>query len=132
MELVGRWKIVEMLRGTEDGPAYVPVETVLAENQGDRSITMTVSGIMEFCDNNDANLLFPIPENVPQEEIQKAEAAGQVKLSSDRKFMIREQKKWKDNGDGTFSFNMTGDDWTVIKELADGRIEMLTNHYEKI
>ena len=72
-------------------------------------------------------MLAPIPETVPQEEIDRAAAAGEVELCGSRT-MVVERHPWKEeNGKYYYDSGIQGEvmgeefsPWMEIKETEDG------------
>ena len=127
MKLEGIWKVKEMLAFGDEGAFWRPVQDCM-EDEGLNDETRAML-FWEFSFDADGILrvLAPIPETVPQEEIDRAAAAGEVELCGSRT-MVVERHLWKEeNGKYYYDSGIQGEvmgeefsPWMEIKETEDG------------
>ena len=132
MSLVGRWKIVEAIRFNENfEQEWVPVETILADEDLDPQDKSMYSSVMDFTEDGRVLNLAPLPEGVSQEEIDEAVKAGQIELYDG--YMKLTEYNWKtENGKYYFDTHIKGEvlgeevsSWAELK-IVDGVIEIMT------
>lgn len=138
MSLIGRWKIVEAMRFNDNfEKEWVPVETILADEDLDSQDKLLYSSIMEFKDDGSVINLSPIPEGVSQEDIDEAVKSGQIVLCDG--YMVQENSRWKnENGKDYYDTGMQGEvlgeevsSWIEVP-VVDGKIEILTYRLSKV
>ncbi len=132
MSLVGRWKIVEAIRFNENFEhEWVPVETILADEDIDPQDKSMYSSFMDFTEDGRVLNLAPLPDGVSQEEIDEAVKAGQIELYDG--YMKLTEYNWKtENGKYYLDTNIQGEvlgeevsPWIEIP-VIDGKIEIMT------
>ena len=133
MSLVGRWKIVEAMRFNENfEQEWVPVETILADEDLDDDDKKIYNMIMDFLEDGRVLNLMPIPEGVSQEEIDEAVKSGEIALH-DGFMMTNEENHWKtEDGKNYYDTGVQGEalgeevsSWIELPEV-DGKIEFMT------
>lgn len=138
MSLVGRWKIVEAIRFNENfEQEWVPVETILADEDLDPQDKSMYSSVMDFTEDGRVLNLAPLPEGVSQEEIDEAVKAGQIELYDG--YMKLTEYNWKtENGKYYFDTHIKGEvlgeevsSWMEIP-IIDGKIEIMTFRIAKV
>lgn len=127
MDFIGLWKVHSIASYTDDGMVFMPVEDYLnapipsyitdAESvEGEMADRRkNASAIMKICDDGMIYNLMPIPEGVPQEEIDSAVEAGYVKLVDG---MIAGQAMPWEIRDGELWYN-TGDEIEIMGEAKE-------------
>ncbi|MGN0611697.1 MAG: hypothetical protein ACI4JI_07915 [Ruminiclostridium sp.] len=132
MSLVGRWKIVEAIRFNENfEQEWVPVETILADEDLDPQDKSMYSSVMDFTEDGRVLNLVPLPEGVSQEEIDEAVKAGQIELYDG--YMKLTENRWKtEDGKNYYDTGISGEalgeevsSWMEIP-VIDGKIEIMT------
>ena len=132
MSLVGRWKIVEAIRFNENFEhEWVPVETILADEDIDPQDKSMYSSFMDFTEDGRVLNLAPLPDGVSQEEIDEAVKAGQIELYDG--YMKLTEYRWKtENGKYYLDTNIQGEvlgeevsPWEEIS-VVDGIMETMT------
>ena len=132
MSLVGRWKIVEAISFNENfEQEWVPVETILADEDLDPQDKSMYSSVMDFTEDGRVLNLAPLPEGVSQEEIDEAVKAGQIELYDG--YMKLTEYNWKtENGKYYFDTHIKGEvlgedvsSWAELN-IVDGKIEIMT------
>ena len=138
MSLVGRWKIVEAIRFNENfEQEWVPVETILADEDLDPQDKSMYSSVMDFTEDGRVLNLAPLPEGVSQEEIDEAVKAGQIELYDG--YIKLAEYSWKtENGKYYFDTHIKGEvlgeevsSWMEIP-IIDGKIEIMTFRIAKV
>lgn len=138
MSLVGRWKIVEAISFNENfEQEWVPVETILADEDLDPQDKSMYSSVMDFTEDGRVLNLAPLPEGVSQEEIDEAVKAGQIELYDG--YMKLTEYNWKtENGKYYFDTHIKGEvlgeevsSWMEIP-IIDGKIEIMTFRIAKV
>lgn len=132
MNLEGIWTVKEVISFGDDGAFWRPLQECLADDTLADEMKMFFSCKFLFDTDGMLKLLSPIPDGVPQEEIERAAAAGQVQLY-DSKTMIIEQYPYKEeNGAYYYDSGIQGEvlgekvsSWMKIEETEDG-IEWMT------
>ena len=140
MDILGKWKVAKTLyidQQTFDKSWESP-SVLLESGKIDEEYASLLSAVYEFCSDGTVRIAMPIPDGVPQEDVDAAVKAGEITLCGDG-MMLLETKQWKEENGKTFYD--TGIKGTVfdeevssleeIKEV-DGLIELLTNRLEKI
>ena len=131
MKLEGIWKVKEMTCFGEDGAFWRSAEDCMRDDAMDDDVKEPLTWKYLFDADGTFKVLRPIPLQVPQEEIDRAAAAGQVELF-DSRTMIVEQRPWKEeNGKFYYDTGIQGEamgektsPWVEIKETVDG-IELM-------
>ena len=132
MNLVGIWKVKEALTFGEDGGKWLSVQECMDNEEMSDETKSFLSGRFVFEPDGSFKIVMDIPEAVPQEEIDRAAAAGQVRLFDSRS-MIVEEHPWKEE-DGKYYYDsgiqgeVLGEpvsSWMEIQETEDG-IEWMT------
>ena len=132
MEILGKWKVTEAQVMNKDFKmVWRTAADIMADDSLDDYVKQLISYSYCFTDDGKALTLFPIPENLPQEELDAALASGELKLY-DEKTMILEEKAWKEEDDKLFydteaKAEVLGEklsSWMEIKQTATG-IELM-------
>ena len=127
MNLVGIWKVKEALTFGEDGGKWLSVQECMDNEEMSDETKSFLSGRFVFEPDGSFKIVMAIPEGVPQEEIDRAAAAGQVRLFDSRS-MIVEEHPWKEE-DGKYYYDsgiqgeVLGEpvsSWMEIQETEDG------------
>lgn len=132
MNLVGVWKVKEMLSFDKNGGKWLSVQECMDNEKMDDEIKSFLSAKFVFEPDGLFKTVMAIPEGVPQEEIDRAAAAGEVRLF-DSQSMIVEEHPWKEeNGKYYYDSGIQGEvlgeqvsPWMEIQETEDG-IEWMT------
>ncbi len=138
MDITGIWKIKEALRFNDNYEReWVSVESILADENTDPSDKRMLGSKVLFDVDGFIKMMMPVPEDIPQEEIDEALASGELELYGDN-MMVYEKYPYKtEDGKLMFRTNVRGeilgeeiDPWAEIKE-ADGILEFFAYHLEK-
>ncbi len=131
MDFIGLWKVHSLASYTEDGMVFMPVEEYLnapmpAYISDPESIEAEMadrrknaSAMLKICGDGMIYNLMPIPEGVPQEEIDSAVEAGCVKLVDG---MVAGQAMPWEIRDGELWYN-TGDEIEIMGEAKEPRLK---------
>lgn len=127
MKIIGQWKVSAVLSGVDGTLKWVTREE--AEQIGDFDFSM-FDAITEFRQDGTVCDLLRIPQDMPQEEIDNAIAAG-YELAGD--FLVAGKHAWKEeNGKIFYNTNINGEilgeelsPWAEIAEDADGNITLM-------
>lgn len=136
MKFVGTYKIYKMIQNMGDHMELVDVESVLAsktEPDEIRELQRSINQMLYITEDGLAYTVMPIPEGAPKEEIEKAEAAGQIingMVKLGRPTNVKEE-------DGALYFEdpsrvLTGEEWFKVSTEVEGEINMVTMAYMKI
>ena len=127
-DLIGKWKIDEILMFDEQASdmAWVKVADALKKPDLDEDYKRMVNAIIEFTTNNKMEMLFPIPDDLPKEELDEALASGEVSMKDD--MILAESFDWKiENGKPYYDSKAEGEvlgekvnPWVELKETPDG------------
>lgn len=132
MNLIGKWHIVESMQFNNEKECFewAKVSDILAQEDVDRDMVLLLNAVALF--EEDGNLVFlaPLPEDVTQEEIDEAVAAGEIQLRDGK--MIIQQNHWKtEDGKNLADTGAEGEvlgeavgPWEEIKEIDEDTIEM--------
>ena len=127
MNLVGIWKVKEMLSFDKNGGKWLSVQECMDNEKMGDEIKSFLSARFVFEPDGLFKTVMAIPEGVPQEEIDRAAAAGEVRLFDGRS-MIVEEHPWKEeNGKYYYDSGIQGEvlgepvsPWMEIQETEDG------------
>ena len=95
MKLEGLWRVQEMLSFNEDGPFWRPAQEFLHDETLDDDLRSMASWKFLFGADGMLKVLAPLPAQVPQEAIDQAAAAGEIRLF-DSRTIIAEEHPWKE------------------------------------
>lgn len=127
MNLVGIWKVKEALAFDEDGGKWLPVQECMDREDMDDEAKSFLSARFVFEPDGLFKIVMAIPDGVPQEKIDQAAAAGEIRLFDSRS-MIVEGHPWKEeNGKYYYDSGIQGEvlgepvsPWMEIQETEDG------------
>ena len=97
---------------------------------------MAISMQLKLCENNELYLLIPIPEGVPQDELDAAVAAGELKImdgmlcQSPTRWEERGGELWYDTGIEGELFGEPADPWAKALD-ENGLFRFMTSRFEK-
>lgn len=98
MDLVGKWQVAEIMQFDEEkGMIWAKVSDLLAKENADEETLMLAKTVALFEADGTMTLLSPLPEDVSQEEIDEAVAAGEITLKDGQ--MVTGENHWKVEGD---------------------------------
>ena len=132
MNLVGIWKVKEVFSLNEDEGKWLSFQECMDNEEMDDETKSFLSARFVFEPDGLFKVVMAIPEGVPQEEVDRAAAAGEVRLFDSRS-MIVEEHPWKEE-DGKYYYDsgiqgeVLGEpvsSWMEIQETEDG-IEWMT------
>ena len=90
-----------------------------------------IGGRISVCEDGKLYMLMPLPEGVPQNEVDRAVAAGVIKLYDG--MMTDEPKAWEER-DGELwlevGMGMSDDGWVKLSD-GDGYLLFMSTRYEK-
>lgn len=142
MEIIGSWKIDEALRyqvsDTGVTQVWQKAAGILADESIDEDDKTMLRAEIAFTEDGKVQWILPLPENVSQEEIDEAAAAGELTLLDDGRFVV-EEKEWKEE-DGKVMYNtgvkgeVFGEEvspWIELKE-NNGTVEIMTYRIVKL
>ena len=138
MDITGMWKIKEALRFNDNYEReWVSVDSILADENTDSSDRMMLSSKVLFDNDGFIRMMMPIPEDMPQEEMDEAIAEGELELYGDDMMVFEKYPYKTENGRIMFNtgvrgeiFGETVDPWTEINE-TDGILEFFAYHLAK-
>lgn len=127
MKIIGQWKVSAVLSGVDGTLKWVTREE--AEQIEDFDFSM-FDAITEFRLDGTVCDLLRIPQDMPQDEIDNAVAAG-YELAGD--FLVAGKHAWKEENDKIFyNTNINGEildeelsPWAEIAEDTDGNITLM-------
>jgi hypothetical protein len=134
MEIIGKWNIAEakVFNAATMKLEWRTAADIMADEAVDDYVKQSLGYSYLFTEDGKAQVLMPIPANIPKEQIDAAIASGEVKLFDDST-MVLEEKAWKEE-DGKLLFDTgakgevlgeTVSPWVEIKESGNG-IELMT------
>lgn len=139
MDLIGKWQVVEVMQFDEEkGMIWTKVSDLLAREDADEEALMLAKTIFLFEENGSLTMLSPLPEDVSQEEIDEAVAAGEISLRDGQ--MVTGENHWKledgklfaDTGaEGEVLGEKVGP-WEEIKQVDDHTIENMMFRLQKV
>ena len=127
MNLVGIWKVKEVFSLNEDEGKWLSFQECMDNEEMDDETKSFLSARFVFEPDGLFKVVMAIPEGVPQEEVDRAAAAGEVRLFDSRS-MIVEEHPWKEE-DGKYYYDsgiqgeVLGEpvsSWMEIQETEDG------------
>lgn len=133
INLIGKWRVAEAVQfNSEKGEMeWAKVEDVLAKDDLDHEMAMILKTVYIFREDGLLEILSPIPEGVSQAEVDAAVKAGQITLKDGMMFMgenhwkVESGKNYADTGlEGEVLGEKVGP-WEEVKELEDGKIELM-------
>ena len=127
MNLVGIWKVKEVFSLNEDEGKWLSFQECMDNEEMDDETKSFLSARFVFEPDGLFKVVMAIPEGVPQEEVDRAAAAGEVRLFDSRS-MIVEEHPWKEeNGKYYYDSGIQGEvlgepvsPWMEIQETEDG------------
>lgn len=138
-DVIGRWRIQEVLRFNDAFERiWVSREEVLADDTLDDSEKQTLTMEMIFTGDGVLKMVMPLPEGIPQEELDAALQSGELSLYDD-KTMILEEHPWKcEDGKLLYDTGMKGEvfgeavsSWDELKE-ENGMLRMMMYRLTKV
>ena len=139
MDIIGKWSIQEVLRFNDNFERiWVDRETILSDDTLNDSEKQVLHMEMIFTEDGKIKTVMPLPESIPQEEIDEAIASGEISLY-DEKTMLLEEHPWKrengkimyDTGAKIELFGGPVSSWEELKE-EDGLLRMMTFRLKKV
>lgn len=139
MDIIGKWSIQEVLRFNDNFERiWVDRETILSDDTLNDSEKQVLHMEMIFTEDGKIKTVMPLPESIPQEEIDEAIASGEISLY-DEKTMLLEEHPWKrengkimyDTGAKIELFGESVSSWEELKE-EDGLLRMMTFRLKKV
>ncbi len=139
MDIIGKWSIQEVLRFNDNFERiWVDRETILSDDTLNDSEKQVLHMEMIFTEDGKIKTVMPLPESIPQEEIDEAIASGEISLY-DEKTMLLEEHPWKrengkimyDTGAKIELFGEPVSSWEELKE-EDGLLRMMTFRLKKV
>ena len=127
MNLVGIWKVKEVFSLNEDEGKWLSFQECMDNEEMDDETKSFLSARFVFEPDGLFKVVMAIPEGVPQEKIDQAVAAGEIRLFDSRS-MIVEEHPWKEE-DGKYYYDsgiqgeVLGEPvspWMEIQETEDG------------
>ncbi len=103
MNLVGKWKVCQMMSfDSESGSLVYKTKDELSA-QGDENEALRMFGtLVEFTEDGEVIMLLPIPEGVSQEQIDEAVKSGKAEIRDG--MIAMEKKAWKEE-DGKYFYD---------------------------
>lgn len=140
MNLIGKWRVAEAIQFNHETfeMEWTKTEDILAKDDLDHEMAMIVNTVYIFMEDGTLEMLSPIPEGASQEEVDAAVASGEITLKDGMMFMG--QNQWKSEGGKNYSDTglegeVMGEEvgpWEEIKELGDGKIQMMMYRLERV
>ena len=132
MNLIGKWVVWETLRfDDEKGFVWEKVSDTLAKEDLESDDLLFLNTIVVFEEDGSMCMMSPLPEDVTQEEIDEAVAAGEIALKDG--MMVTGENHWKvedgknmadTGGEGEVLGEKVGP-WEEIKEIDDNTVELM-------
>ena len=127
MNVVGIWKVKEVFSLNEDEGKWLSFQECMDNEEMDDETKSFLSARFVFEPDGLFKVVIAIPEGVPQEKIDQAVAAGEIRLFDSRS-MIVEEHPWKEeNGKYYYDSGIQGEvlgepvsPWMEIQETEDG------------
>lgn len=138
MDLIGKWQVAEVMQFDEEkGLIWTKVSDLLAREDADEEAQMFAKTIFLFEEDGSLTMLSPLPEDVSQEEIDEAAAAGEITLRDGQ--MVTGENHWKVEGDKLFAdtgaevevLGEAAGPWEEIKQVDDHTIENMMFRLQK-
>lgn len=127
-DLIGKWKMNEIMMFDEktSDMIWVKIEDALKNPDLDEDYKRTANAIIEFTADGKMEMLFPIPDDLPKEELDEALASGEVSMKDG--MILAETFDWKiENGKPYYDSQAKGEvlgekvsPWVELKETPDG------------
>ena len=139
MDLIGKWQVVEVMQFDEEkGMIWTKVSDLLAREDADEEAQMFAKTIFLFEEDGSLTMLSPLPEDVSQEEIDEAVAAGEITLRDGQ--MVTGENHWKVECDKLFADTGAEGEvlgeavgpWEEIKQVDDHTIENMMFRLQKV
>ena len=131
MNLEGFWVVKEVISFGEEGPFWRTVQECLDDDVVDDEMKAFLKFRYLFDTDGTVKILSPIPDEVPQEEIERAAAAGEVQLYDSRTMIVEQHPFKEENGKYYYDSGIQGEvmgevvsPWMEIPETEDG-IELM-------
>ena len=127
MNVVGIWKVKEVFSLNENEGKWLSFQECMDNEEMDDETKSFLSARFVFEPDGLFKVVMAIPEGVPQEKIDQAVAAGEIRLFDSRS-MIVEEHPWKEeNGKYYYDSGIQGEvlgepvsPWMEIQETEDG------------
>lgn len=139
MDCIGTWKIKEVLKFNENFErVWTDVDDILADETLEDSAKQMMVMQVIFSEDGLIRMVMPLPEGIPQEELDEALASGELKLW-DEKTMLLEEHSWKmENGKLMYDTGMKGEvfgeavsSWDEITE-ENGMLRLLSYRLTRV
>ncbi len=139
MDCIGTWKIKEVLKFNENFErVWTDVDDILADETLEDSAKQMMVMQVIFSEDGLIRMVMPLPEGIPQEELDEALASGELKLW-DEKTMLLEEHPWKmENGKLMYDTGMKGEvfgeavsSWDEITE-ENGMLRLLSYRLTRV
>ena len=133
MNIIGKWNVAEaqVLNRSTFKLDWRTAADIMADDSLEDYEKQAISYSYFFTEDGKALTLFPIPADMPKEEIDAAIASGEAKLF-DEKTIVLEEKAWKEE-DGKLFYDTQAkaevlgeklSSWVEIKQTENG-IELM-------
>ena len=120
MNLIGKWKVKEVLRfSPENGMEWKTVEELEAQGADEDGLSMYRNSFMIFHENGTAENLMSLPADCTQEQIESVIAEGNEIRDG---MVVLDGKEWKTE-DGKNLYN-TGNEGEVLGEEVSPWVEL--------
>lgn len=137
MSFAGDYRLASMkkLKSDDSGFEDVAIEVILAEkekDEPDNSIDNIYRTIITITEEGEMIYHMPIPEGVPEDQIEAAKAKGFVvngEFVVDRKMLKMEDGNIYMQDTSKF---LTGDEWVKINTENEGELNLVLMKYKKI
>lgn len=101
MDIIGKWKIAEVMSFGDDGIKWVTPEEYIAASDEPEEAAQTVGMLVEFTQDGKAISYIPLSKDLTQEEIDEAIAEEGLQIKDGYFF---ETKEWKEEN-GAYLYN---------------------------
>lgn len=132
VNLVGKWRIAEMLDFNDEKGCFdwVKTEVLLSREDADKDTILFGNMQIVFAEDGTITLLTPIPKGATQEEVDAAVKSGRITLKDG--MMLMGENHWKvEDGKNMADTALEGEvmgekvgPWEELKEVEGGMIEM--------
>ena len=127
MDIIGKWKIAEVMSFDDDGIKWVTPEEYIETSDEPEEAAQTVGMLVEFTQDGKAITYMPLSKDLTQEEIDEAIAEEGLQVKDGYFF---ETKEWKEeNGAYLFNSEIEGEildeevsPWVELTFEEDGKL----------
>ena len=132
MELIGFWKLSEVMRFDENsGKSWAKVEDLMADESIEPDEKKLFTTVVELTPDGQLLMMLPVPEDTPKEEIDEAVAEGEVELHENGMLIYEKHPYKEEDGKLLYDTRMQAEvfgeklsSWDELKQDGD-TLEMM-------